>query len=108
MNEIQYRQIRIAVLVIVAIIASFFAWRFLEQGYEVIERYNCDPSGTIVNKGDTLYEIARENCSGNINVAVDEIYSFYGASIYPGQLLYLPYTNGCPIVLTEGNIYEDC
>lgn len=108
MNEIQYRQIRIIVLVAVSIVASVFAWKFLEQGYEVIDRYTCDPSGIIVEEGDSLYSIARANCSGNINVAVDEIYSYYGANIRPGQLLHLPHTNGCPVVLTEGNIYEDC
>lgn len=108
MTDIQYRQIRIIITVAIALVASFFAWKFLEQGYEVIGRYSCDDKAIIVNEGDTLFSIARENCVGSIERAVDDIYSFYGANIRPSQQIYLPHANGCPIVLGEGNRLDDC
>lgn len=108
MGKIQFRQIRLMVTVVITVIASFFAWKFLEQGYEVIGRYSCDDKPVIVREGDTLFSIARMNCVGSVETAVDEIYSFYGASIREGQLLYLPHENGCPIVLAEGNRMKDC
>ena len=90
MNENTYRAVKSVLLSVLAISSLFFAWKFLQQGYEVIESYSCDSRNVLVQEGDTLWGIARENCSGNIGSAVDDLYDQYGGTIYPTQQIRLP------------------
>lgn len=51
--------------------------------------FTCNPKTVIVREGDTMWQIVRENCWGNIAVAVDEHVQRYGATIRPTQAIQL-------------------
>jgi hypothetical protein len=89
MTENTYRVVKTAFFSVFTTASLFFAWQFLQQGYEVINSYSCDTRSVIVKEGDTLWAIAREHCHGNIGNAVDDLYERYG-TIYPTQQVQLP------------------
>lgn len=55
--------------------------------------YKCEPITVIVQHGDTLDEIARRYCDGEVTSAVDHLASKYGVVIYPTQAITLPKDN---------------
>lgn len=74
--------------VFVAVIAaSFVIWKKIDTQFNA---YTCNTDPVIVQEGDSMYEIAISNCSGNISNAVDDLVLEYGfTEIYPGQELWL-------------------
>lgn len=75
--------------VFIAVIASAFVlWKNMNDQFNA---YVCNADPVIVQEGDSMYEIAIANCSGNIPNAVDDLVQEYGfTEIYPGQELWLP------------------
>ena len=73
----------------IAIIAAAFAvWNTMNDQFNA---YVCNTNPVIVQEGNSMWEIAHANCSGNIVNAVDDIVQEYGfTEIYPGQELWLP------------------
>jgi hypothetical protein len=70
------------------ILASFAIWKKMDTQFNA---YTCNTNPVIVQEGDSMWEIAHANCSGNIVNAVDDIVQEYGfTEIYPGQQLFLP------------------
>lgn len=55
-----------------------------------ITDYDCHGATVTVTKGDTIWDIVVENCSGNIRFAQNDVLSKYGAMIHPGDVLVLP------------------
>lgn len=69
------------------ILASFVIWKKMDNQFNA---YTCNTDPVIVQEGDSMYEIATANCSGNITNAVDDLVDEYGfTEIYPGQQLWL-------------------
>lgn len=69
------------------ILASFVIWKKMDNQFNA---YTCNTDPVIVQEGDSMYEIAMANCSGNITNAVDDLVDEYGfTEIYPGQQLWL-------------------
>jgi hypothetical protein len=70
------------------ILASFVIWKKMDTQFNA---YACNTNPVIVQEGNSMWEIAHANCSGNIVNAVDDIVQEYGfTEIYPGQQLFLP------------------
>ena len=70
------------------ILASFAIWKKMDTQFNA---YACNTNPVIVQEGNSMYEIAIANCSGNIPNAVDDMVQEYGfTEIYPGQELWLP------------------
>jgi hypothetical protein len=73
---------------IVIIAAAFVLWKGMTDQFNA---YVCNTDPVIVQEGNSMWEIAHANCSGNIVNAVDDIVQEYGfTEIYPGQQLFLP------------------
>ena len=84
------------ILAIAAFIAALFG---LSKAIEAQERFNCpdqrgiSPQVTVtvtVQANDTMWKIAKRNCTGNIQVAVHHLVKKYGTLIHPGQQIQLP------------------
>jgi hypothetical protein len=80
---------KIMYAVFIAIIAAAFVlWKGMTDQFNA---YVCNTDPVIVQEGNSIWEIAHANCSGNIVNAVDDIVQEYGfTEIYPGQQLFLP------------------
>ena len=80
---------KIMYAVFIAVIAAAFAiWNSMNNQFNA---YVCNTDPYIVQQGDTMWEIAHANCSGNIVNAVDDLVQEYGfTEVYPGQELWLP------------------
>ena len=73
---------------IVVIAAAFAIWNSMNNQFNA---YVCNTKPVVVQEGDTMWEIAHANCSGNIVNAVDDLVQEYGfTEVYPGQQLWLP------------------
>lgn len=51
--------------------------------------YTCRVSGVTVHYGDTLWQIVRDNCEGDLERATDDLSDKYGRIIHNGQRIEL-------------------
>ena len=76
------------------------------------EGFSCGTSSHVVVEGDTLWGIAEDNCSGNIQKASDDLLKVYGSPLEVGNTVYLPKSDKCKLSIedVEGQeyIYEEC
>jgi hypothetical protein len=86
MNKYTIRRIVAVLLLIVVLAAAFLG---LKKLVEVQDRFNCQDKVVTVKTGDTLWSIAKTNCIGNIQSAVDHFVSEYGHVIKVGQKIQL-------------------
>ena len=54
------------------------------------ESFSCDNSGHLVVEGDTLWRIAEQKCSGNIQKATDTAMKTYGTDLVIGTTVFMP------------------
>jgi hypothetical protein len=113
MNEDAYRFIKAILASITLAILALFCFvtvnGYLSKQSEKANEYFCDGAPIIVQDGDTLYWIARENCVGNIMNVVDTLVNVYGSDIQVGQKIYLPTHPSCGLRLTDGgDAVDDC
>lgn len=94
MNQNIYRLIKLALLLVAVGAGIIFAYLFLLQGYEVINSYACSGRAVIVQEGDTLFDLVRSECSGNLGQALDDLYAQYGGRLNIGQLIQMPMNYG--------------
>lgn len=52
--------------------------------------YQCSQATIIVKDGETIWNIAERECTGNTTRAVDYLVDKYGTTIYAGQAIQLP------------------
>jgi hypothetical protein len=71
-------------------------------------RFTCDSDAHLVHYGDTLWAIAEAKCDGNIGAVVDNLVDIYTATIHPGDLIWLPLSQSCLLVLRDDEIYDEC
>ena len=71
------------------------------------EEFSCDNSGHLVAEGDTLWAIAEQKCSGNIQKATDTAMKTYGTDLVIGTTIFMPSHHGCSLIWgTDGSTYE--
>jgi len=60
---------------------------FTLRTQEAIFDYSCRETTIRINDPDasTLWDVAVNNCTGNIMSAVDDLVEKYGETVYPGQ-----------------------
>lgn len=80
------REIAIGVFVASVTYLALWIWNDYNERWLT---FTCDSRMIIVHQGDTMWELVRENCWGNIAVAVDEHVKEYGSTIYEGQAIQL-------------------
>jgi hypothetical protein len=89
MKYIKWLGIReIAIIVAVASFGYVGMWIWNDYNERWLT-FTCNPQTIIVEQGDTMWQIVRENCWGNIAVAVDAHVERYGGTIYPTQPIQL-------------------
>jgi hypothetical protein len=76
-----------------AVIVTAFLYFLIEDSAKRIDSYLCNTKQHTVSYGDTLWEIAQSNCSGNIESAVNDLVKTYGSTIQHGQVIDLPVNN---------------
>lgn len=97
---------------VTALIVVFFSALILfiwNDFYDRMSKYSCDPTPLIVQEGDTIYDLVMANCTGALEVAVDDNVETYGTNLQIGQQIFLTSHQGCVIRITDGGeAYEDC
>lgn len=76
-----------AIVVIAFTLVAIFGFVKINEAQEA---FQCKDATIVVKPGDTLWGIARENCTGNVQVAVDELVRKYGDLIDIGLRIELP------------------
>ena len=97
---------------VTALIVVFFTALILSiwSGfYDRMTQYACDPAPHIVQEGDTIYDLVMANCTGALEVAVDDNVETYGTNLQIGQQVLLQSHHDCAMRITDGGeVYEDC
>lgn len=66
----------------------FLVWAVRDYNKRM-NTYSCDTAPVTVYRDDTLWQIARQHCWGNLSVAVDDLVEEYGTNLQIGQVIYL-------------------
>ena len=109
MNNRNYQSRRSA-LIVTAVGISVFAFGYIVgHGNAKDAEFHCPEAPIVVTNGDTVYDLARANCTGNFISVVDEVVRVYGSDLDIGDKLYLPKNNNCTLRITDGGeVFEDC
>jgi hypothetical protein len=84
------RRITVAFYVYLAVLVTAFVVILFRDYAERMDSYVCDVKQHTVSYGESLWEIAQSNCSGNIESAVNDLVETYGSTIQNGQVIDLP------------------
>ena len=87
MNKYTIRRIIVVLLLIVVLAAAFLG---LKKLVEIQDSFNCPNKVVTVKAGDTMWVIAKANCTGNIQSVTDQLVKEYGLIIEVGQKIQLP------------------
>ena len=99
---------RFALATLVSIV-GVFAIKLWMSG----DSYSCEKTPILAKEGDDYWGYVEQYCDGNKQSAADDIVNFYGPTLMPGRVIYLPTSDKCELSLTEmGNgqqyVYESC
>lgn len=77
------------------------------------DSYKCETDPIKVEQGDDYWGYLEQYCEGNLEAARGDVVEFYGPTLMPGQLIYLPSSHECELSRTtmeDGNeyVYESC
>ena len=72
------------------VILTWFLVALFQDFAERMDSYVCNTKQHTVTYGESLWEIAQSNCSGNIESAVNDLVETYGSTIQNGQVIDLP------------------
>lgn len=86
-----------------------FAWK----QWSSIDSYKCDKEPIMSAEGDDYWGYVEQHCEGNRQSAADDVVAFYGPTLMPGRLIYLPSSDECELKwhkAEDGNeyVYESC
>jgi hypothetical protein len=73
-----------------AVLITMFVYFLIQESAERMDAYVCNTKQHTVSYGESLWEIAQSNCSGNIESAVNDLVETYGSTIQNGQVIDLP------------------
>lgn len=101
---IRYFAIGAGVAVLVAL-----AWK----QWSSIDSYKCDKTPIQAEAGDDYWGYVEQYCEGNLQSAADDVVKFYGPTLMPGRVIYLPTSDKCElqwVSMSNGNeyVYESC
>ena len=88
LNVITFIHMEKAIATIVIAITSLLALVGL-AGLTGDSDYSCNDTTVIVTYGDTLWSIAEAHCTGNLQVAVDDLVDTYSTSLQVGDVITL-------------------
>lgn len=74
---------------LMVLVTAFVVYLFQDFAHRM-DSYVCNTRQYTVSYGETLWEIAQSNCSGNIESAVNDLVETYGSTIQNGQVIILP------------------
>ena len=84
------RRVAMGFFVYLAVLVSAFVLLLFRDFAQRMDSYVCNTRQHTVSYGETLWEIAQSNCSGNIESAVNDLVETYGSTIQNGQVIDLP------------------
>jgi len=84
------RRVTVGFFLYLAILVTAFVLFLFRDFAQRMDSYVCNTRQHTVNYGETLWEIAQSNCSGNIESAVNDLVETYGSTIQNGQVIDLP------------------
>jgi hypothetical protein len=84
------RRVTGAFYVYLAVLVTAFVVILFRDYAKRMDSYVCNTKQHTVTYGESLWEIAESNCSGNIRSAVDDLVDTYGSTIQNGQVIDLP------------------
>jgi hypothetical protein len=73
-----------------AVLVTCFVVYLFHDFAQRMDSYVCNAKQHTVSYGESLWEIAESNCSGNIESAVNDLVETYGSTIQNGQVIDLP------------------
>ena len=76
----------LAALTAAAIVFASFS---LAKMFEAQTSYKCDPTPVAVEKGDTLWSIARQRCTGDIRSVIEDATKMHPAKLDIGDIVRL-------------------
>jgi hypothetical protein len=76
---------KVITLTAIVIGLVFVSGKLSDRGH-----YSCDDNSVFVENGDTVFSIAHEHCSGDIDKVVQKLVSQYGTTIQPTERIALP------------------
>ncbi len=96
-------------LIVMAVGGLIFVFGYIVgHGNAKDAEFHCTEALITVSNGDTIYDLARANCTGNFISVVDETVRVYGSDIDIGDKLYLPKNNNCKVRMSDDGVYQDC
>jgi len=84
------RRVTVGFFLYLAVLVSAFIVYLIQDFTLRMDSYVCNTKQHTVSYGETLWEIAQSNCSGNIESAVNDLVETYGSTIQNGQVIDLP------------------
>jgi hypothetical protein len=84
------RRVTVGFFLYLAILVTAFVLFLFRDFAQRMDSYVCNTRQHTVSYGETLWEIAQSNCSGNIESAVNDLVETYGSTIQNGQVIDLP------------------
>lgn len=77
------------------------------------ESYECEKVAIQAKPGDDYWGYIEDHCEGNLEVVRADVVEFYGPTLMPGRVIYLPTSDECELKLvsmSNGNeyVYETC
>lgn len=86
-----------------------FGWK----QWSSIDSYKCDKTPIQAEAGDDYWGYLQEHCTGNLENAAKDVVGFYGPTLMPGRVIYLPSSDECElswVKMANGSeyVYESC
>lgn len=83
------------------------------RNYMNADSYKCDKVAIKAEVGDDYWGYLQDHCTGNLENASNDVVSFYGPTLMPGRIIYLPTSDRCDlewVKMSNGNeyVYESC
>lgn len=83
------------------------------KNYMNADSYECDKTPIQAEVGDDYWGYLQEHCTGNLENAAKDVVEFYGPTLMPGRVIYLPSSDECElswVKMANGSeyVYESC
>lgn len=77
------------------------------------DSYSCDKTPIQAQPGDDYWGYLEDHCEGNLENASKDVVEFYGPTLMPGRVIYLPSSDECELQwmkMANGSeyVYESC
>lgn len=81
--------------------------------YGNADSYSCEKVAIQAEVGDDYWGYLQKHCKGNLERAANDVVKFYGSTLMPGRVIYLPTSDECElqwVKMANGSeyVYESC